>query len=156
MIPSPPTDNLYRFAAIAGLLIPIASIFFVFDRVAELEIEVAEMEACSQTLQDLRKNGTAADDEIVTADGKRYFPHFGTRSMPGLAVLRQHQFVQKSPRLVEGRLVSSRPLTPEEEEALRRHVLSRLPAGFEVRFSYRERIARSPTGKFEDFMSELG
>ena len=30
-----------------------------------------------------------------------------------------------------------------------------LPAGFDVQFSYCERIARSPTGKFEDFVSEL-
>jgi phenylacetate-CoA ligase len=111
---------------------------------------------CGRGLPVLARISGRVRNMLVTADGRRYFPHFGTRSMPGLEVLRQHQFVQKSLQLVEGRLVSSRPLTTAEEEALRRHVLSRLPAGFEVRFSYCERIARSPTGKFEDFMSELG
>ncbi|HKX39390.1 MAG TPA: hypothetical protein VJN20_12100, partial [Burkholderiales bacterium] len=111
---------------------------------------------CGRGLPVLTRVAGRARNILVTAEGKRYFPFFGTRSMPSLEVLRQHQFVQKSPHLVEGRLVSSRPLTAEEEEALRRHVVSRLPAGLDVRFSYCERIARSPTGKFEDFVSELG
>jgi phenylacetate-CoA ligase len=92
---------------------------------------------------------------LVTKDGKRYFPTFGTRSMPGLEQLRQHQFVQKTFDLVEGRLVLSAPLDAELEEALRRHVLARLPSGFDVRFVSVDSVPRSPSGKFEDFVSEV-
>ena len=110
---------------------------------------------CGRGLPVLKRIAGRVRNMLVSADGKRYFPFFGTRSMPGLEVLRQHQFVQKSLGVVEGRLVTSRPLTGEEEEALRRHVLSRLPAGFEVRLTYCQSIPRSPSGKFEDFVSEL-
>jgi len=38
---------------------------------------------------------------------------------------------------------------------LRDMIVARIGHPFEVRFSYPDRIARSVTGKFEDFRSEL-
>lgn len=110
---------------------------------------------CGRGLPVLSRIAGRVRNMLVASDGKRYFPFFGTRSMPGLDVLRQHQFVQKSPNLVEARLVVAAPFSAGQERAMREHVLSRLPAGFEVRFVYVDRIARSPSGKFEDFVSEL-
>jgi len=41
------------------------------------------------------------------------------------------------------------------KQALRARILSRVPPGFEVRFSYPAGIDRSAGGKFEELMSEL-
>jgi phenylacetate-CoA ligase len=110
---------------------------------------------CGRSLPVLSRILGRVRNMLVAANGKRYFPTFGTRSMPGLEVLRQHQFVQKSFCLVEGRLVTAAPFSAEQERALREHVLSRLPTGFDVRFVYVDSIPRSASGKFEDFVSEL-
>jgi phenylacetate-CoA ligase len=92
---------------------------------------------------------------LVLRDGRRYWPTFGSRGLGGIAPVRQHQFVQTDFDVIEARLVTVRPLTPGEEAALRAHVLSRLPAPFELRFAYVGEIARSASGKFEDFMSDV-
>lgn len=92
---------------------------------------------------------------LVLADGRCCWPSFGTRGFSDIAPVRQHQFVQKSYDVIEARLVTGRALTAGEEEALRRRFLSRLPAGFEIRFSYVSEIPRSAGGKYEDFVSEV-
>ena len=92
---------------------------------------------------------------LVTADGKQYWPVFGTRALMDAAPVLQHQFVQKTHELVEARLVASAPLTPQQEARFRERVLSQLPEGMRLQLSYVERIERTASGKFEDFVSEL-
>ena len=92
---------------------------------------------------------------LVLADGSRYWPTFGNRSMVDVAPVQQFQFVQKSFDEIEGRLVTARPLTADEEGRLRQLVLSKLPAPFKLRFVYTAVIPRSDGGKFEDFYSEV-
>lgn len=116
--------------------------------------EAAPACPCGRGLPVLSRVAGRVRNMLVAADGKRYFPIFGTRSMPGFELLRQHQFVQKSLGLVEARLVTASPLGAQQEETLRRHLLARFP-GFEVRLVYCASIPRSPSGKFEDFVSEL-
>jgi hypothetical protein len=38
---------------------------------------------------------------------------------------------------------------------LRRHVLSRMPAGIGLELSYRDRIPRGAGGKYEEFLSAV-
>lgn len=92
---------------------------------------------------------------LVTASGERYWPTFGSRGFTEIAPVLQHQFVQKRFDLIEARLVTRSPLTAQQEDGLRRHVLSRLPPGFELKFVYCDKIPRSAGGKYEDFMSEV-
>jgi phenylacetate-CoA ligase len=92
---------------------------------------------------------------LVAADGKRYWPTFGSAGLAGLAPVLRQQLVQTSLEAIEVRLVTARPLTPGEEARLRGHILSKLPAPFEIRFSYHDNLARSGGGKFEDFVSEV-
>ena len=67
----------------------------------------------------------------------------------------QHQFVQKDAEWIEGRLVTERHLTPDEESRLRAHIQSRLPWPFRITFAYCGDIPRNAGGKFENFVSEL-
>lgn len=92
---------------------------------------------------------------LTTADGKRYWPVFGTRAIMDAAPVLQHQFVQKAHDLVEARLVVRSPLSTDQENRFRERVQSQLPAGVRLRIAYCERIERSASGKFEDFVSEL-
>jgi phenylacetate-CoA ligase len=92
---------------------------------------------------------------LVTPNGERYWPAFGSRGFTAIAPIVQHQFVQKDAESIEGRLVTERPLTREEESALEAHVQSRLPWRFRVSFVYVDEIARNAGGKFENFVSEL-
>ena len=52
--------------------------------------------------------------------------------------------------------MTDRPLTFEEEENVREWMLKRLGFPFKLTFTYHDEIPRSASGKFEDFMSEIG
>jgi len=117
--------------------------------------EVGEPCPCGRGLPVLRRVAGRVRNTLVTADGRRYWPHFGSRRLHEIAPIRQHQFVQKDFESIEARLATDRALTREEEEALRRYVLERLPPDMRLTFSYRDEIARAASGKFEDFVSEV-
>jgi phenylacetate-CoA ligase len=111
--------------------------------------------ACGRGLPVLARVMGRVRNTLVTADGKRYWPSFGARTFPDIAPVLQHQFVQKAYDLIEVRLVTTGPLAPAQEEALRRHITARIPPGLRLSFSYCERIARGAGGKYEDFYSEI-
>jgi phenylacetate-CoA ligase len=117
--------------------------------------EVGEPCACGRGLPVLNRILGRVRNMLVTADGRKYWPVFGTRALMEVAPLRQYQFVQKTHDLVEARIVASAPFTPSQEAAFRERVLSMLPPGLSLRLSYCDTIARSTSGKFEEFVSEV-
>ena len=92
---------------------------------------------------------------LTTADGRRYWPVFGTRALMDAAPLAQYQFVQKTHDLVEVRVVANPPLTAAQEAVFCARVLSMLPPGMSLRVVHCESIARGASGKYEEFLSEL-
>jgi phenylacetate-CoA ligase len=110
---------------------------------------------CGRGLPALNRVIGRVRNMLVTASGERYWPAFGARSFDKIAPIRQHQFVQKTFDLIEARLVSAAPLTADQENALKRHMESRLPPGFRIAFVYCDQIPRSEGGKYEDFISEV-
>jgi phenylacetate-CoA ligase len=91
---------------------------------------------------------------LVTADGNRYWPMFGMRTLKDVEV-RQHQFVQKAFDLVEARLVTAGPVSEKLKEKMARHMASHLPHGVRVEIVLVSEIPRSAGGKFQDFISEV-
>ncbi len=83
------------------------------------------------------------------------WPTFGVRTLTEIAPVRQSQFAQREPDLVEARLVITAPVTAEQESLLRRRILSRLPRGFRLSIVYCEQISRGAGGKYEDFVCEI-
>ena len=73
-----------------------------------------------------------------------------------LAPIRQYQFVQQTPQLIELRLAVAQPLTTAQEEAIKRWVQEKFGHPFDVALSYCEEIPLAPSGKFEDFVSMIG
>jgi phenylacetate-CoA ligase len=117
--------------------------------------EVGEPCPCGRGLPVLKRILGRVRNTLVTADGTRYWPVFGTRAMMDSAPVLQHQFVQTAHDTVEARIVVAVPLSREQEQRFREHVLSHLPKGLELRIVYCDRIERSASGKFEDFVSEV-
>jgi phenylacetate-CoA ligase len=111
--------------------------------------------SCGRGLPVLKRIMGRVRGTLVTASGERYWPAFGSRGLAEIGSIQQHQFVQKGLDLVEARLVTTAPLTADEAERLRAHVLSRLPPGFRLQIAYRDSIPRSAGGKFEEFFSEV-
>jgi len=91
---------------------------------------------------------------LVDRDGNEYWPAFGVKSMTKLAPIRQFQLAQVDAGRVEARLVPERPLTDDEQEALRRHLAERLPGAMAVTLKLLDEIPRSKGGKYEDFVNE--
>lgn len=117
--------------------------------------EVGEPCACGRGLPVLRRILGRVRNMLVTADGRRYWPLFGSRDYAEFAPVLQSQMVQHALDRVELRLVVSAPLTADQERRLREHALSRLPAGLGLEIEYVERIERGAGGKFEDFVCAL-
>lgn len=111
--------------------------------------------SCGRGLPVLNRIMGRVRNTLILPNGERHWPHFGSRGLAELAPVIQHQFVQVAPERIEARLVTERPLTPEEEARLRKHILAKLPSPFRLDFVYRDSIPRSPGGKFEDFISEV-
>lgn len=117
--------------------------------------EPGEACPCARGLPVLRRVAGRVRNMLVTAAGERFWPAFGTRSLTGIAPIRQCQLAQIEYDLVEARLVTAAPLSAEQEGGLRKLIQSRLPTGVRVRFAYPEQIARSAGGKYEDFVCEI-
>jgi phenylacetate-CoA ligase len=110
---------------------------------------------CGRGLPVLKRILGRVRNMLTTADGKRYWPVFGTRALMESAPLQQYQFVQKTFDLVEARIVAAAPFTAAQEAGFRERVLSQLPPGVRLQFTYPDRIERGAGGKFEEFLSEV-
>lgn len=111
--------------------------------------------ACGRGLPVIERVLGRVRNLLVTADGRRYWPTFGVRSLGEVAPVRQAQFVQTAFDRLEARLVCSAPLTAAQHAAIKQRVTDRLPRGFEVTLVTVESIARGAGGKFEDFVCSL-
>jgi phenylacetate-CoA ligase len=110
---------------------------------------------CGRGLPVLRRILGRVRNMLVTAEGKRYWPTFGHQKFAEIAPVLQHQFVQKTHGLVEARLVTRDALTDELKQRLEAHIAAHLPAGLRVAIVRVDSIARTASGKFEEFVSEV-
>jgi phenylacetate-CoA ligase len=85
---------------------------------------------------------------LVAPTGERYWPAFGTRKLPELAPIVQHQFVQKSLQRIEARW-SPRARSRGGKQASRHRREPALSIQARLR---RFMSSRETTGKFEDFL----
>lgn len=79
-------------------------------------------------------------------------PWLSSELLP-IAPIRQIQFIQHTKDKIEVKLVTGRPLTAEEEDALVGLFQTRMNHPFQFHFVYVDTIERLAGGKFEDFIS---
>ena len=92
---------------------------------------------------------------LTLPSGERRWPNLNVANIHRLAPILQHQVVQVGLEELEVRLVVSRALDSKEEGRIAGHLRDNLLYPFHVRFRYLGAIPRGPTGKFEEFLSEV-
>lgn len=115
--------------------------------------EVGAPCSCGRGLPVLNRIMGRVRNMVTLPDGARRWPNLAGPFYRHIAPVVQHQIVQHDLEHVEARLVVERPLSSDEEDALRVLILERLGYAFRLSFSYPERIERSRGGKFEEFVS---
>ena len=80
---------------------------------------------------------------------------FSSKELLAVAPVRQIQFIQVSLEEIEVKLATARDLREGEEAGLRELFGKKLGPDFALRFVYVDEIPRLPSGKFEDFRSEV-
>jgi phenylacetate-CoA ligase len=91
---------------------------------------------------------------IILPDGSSRVTLFGAQELYRIPAIRQYQAVQTARDTIEMHLVMRRPLTTGEDRVLTGLVHANLPE-FKVPIVYVEALPRMPSGKFQDFRSEI-
>ncbi|WP_420346061.1 phenylacetate--CoA ligase family protein [Pelagibius sp.] len=110
---------------------------------------------CGRGLPVLQRILGRARNMIVYPDGRRAWPLLGDFNYTEIPAIRQYQVVQKTVTDFEIRMVTERPLTEEEGTRVRTWLHERCGHPFNVTITYHDEILRGPSGKFEDFRSEV-
>lgn len=111
---------------------------------------------CGRGLPTLTRIMGRTRNMIVKPDGSRHWPLTGYKQFRDIAPIRQYQFRQHAIDAIEVRLVTERPLTASEEQALIAHLHWKLRHPFRITLSYfDDRLPLGKNGKFEEFLSLL-
>ena len=116
--------------------------------------EVGAPCACGRGLPVLKRILGRKRNLLVMPDGTHRWPVFA--SLDGddqLPAFFQFQVVQQSREQLDINVVRPTDVTAEEHALVERHFQRILGYPFKVRVNRVEAIARSPSGKFEDFIS---
>ena len=118
--------------------------------------EVGENCSCGRGLKVLTRIVGRSRNLCLLPDGRRHWPLVGGYLFNKITSIRQHQLIQRSREMIEVRLVTDIPLTPEQEMRLIDLIHQSLGYPFELKFAYfDEKIPRTEGGKFEEFSCEV-
>lgn len=118
--------------------------------------EVGDACSCGRGLPVIRRILGRERNLMTFPNGERRWPGFAEGDRPQhLPPFYQFQLVQTALDQIEARVVLDKPWTTQEEEVVRNHLHRSLGYPFRLTFNYVEEIPRSPTGKFEEFRSEI-
>lgn len=117
--------------------------------------EVGDPCPCGRGLPVLKRILGRTRNMLKLPTGQEVWPELEGATLVEVAPIRQFQVVQTGLGDLELRLVPQRPLTPSEEDGLRRMLRYRLQYDFAIAITYHQEIPRSRSGKYEDFKSEL-
>ncbi len=117
--------------------------------------EVGEPCACGRGSLTLKRILGRTRNMLKLPDGSSHWPVFSTRRITEIAPVTQLQLAQIESEVIEVRLVADRELNTNEQQTISDMLTKELRHAFEFRFVYPDEIERSPTGKYEDFKSEL-
>ena len=87
--------------------------------------------------------------------GEQIFPDIAALHLDEIAPLRQYQMIQKSYSDIEMKLNLARPFEGVEEAHMRKMILDALGQPFNLHLVHVDDIPRHPSGKFEDFISDV-
>ena len=107
---------------------------------------------CKRGLQTIKKILGRERNMVQLPDGTKHWPLIGSLEYRKVAPIKRFQVAQIEPSTLEFRLIIDNPLTPHQQEALRKIVQEWIGYPFEVRFVY---VDSFPPGKFEEFVCQM-
>ena len=116
--------------------------------------EAGEPCPCGRGLPVIRRVLGRERNMAEAPDGSKFYPTFAAEVWMDIAPIRQLQLVQRSRLRIEARVVAERPLAAAEREALAAALRRALGHDYEIPVVRVDGIARSPSGKYEDFLRE--
>lgn len=120
--------------------------------------EAGEACPCGRGLPVLKRIIGREQGMLTLPSGEKMTTLLGSKDIKkllGLAPIRQYQFIQKDYQTIEVRLASKRDLTAKEEKNITKWLTAKYGCPFKVKFTYQDEIAKDPSGKFHDFISEV-
>ena len=112
--------------------------------------------SCGRGLPTLKKICGRERNLAILPNGKKYWPRIGFNHFRTIAPIEQYQLIQESLQNIEVRLVVSRTLMGNEEQALREIICEKMGFPFQLHFTYFEKqIPRGENGKFEEFICRV-
>ena len=120
--------------------------------------EVGEPCPCGRGLPVIKRILGREVDMVTLPNGEKRWTLLSSGNIEDflkIAPVRQYQFVQKTPHAIEARLVVGRQLNDLEKQKLVEWIVDKLGHPFTVKFSFVDEIPRSPSGKYQDFISEI-
>ena len=118
--------------------------------------EVGERCPCGRGLPVLKRILGRKRNLLVMPDGQRRWPLFNAGERPEeLPPFYQFQVIQRSREQIDVLVVRDESFNLPEEETVRKYMQQTLGFPFKIVIQVVESIPRSPTGKFEDFISEI-
>jgi phenylacetate-CoA ligase len=117
--------------------------------------EVGEACSCGRTLPALNRIIGRSRNMLALPDGRMRWPSVGSEVVDGVPGIRQAQAIQKDLDHIELNLVCEPRLNETQRNRLTQYVQEAFGHPFDISIVYRDRIERSPSGKYEDFRSEV-
>ncbi|MEO5328191.1 MAG: hypothetical protein H7829_08090 [Magnetococcus sp. THC-1_WYH] len=114
--------------------------------------EVGNRCPCGRGLGVIRRILGRVRNLVTMPDGSRFWPS-GFDQVGKIKAIKQHRTIQTTAQNVEVQLVVRRPLTVEEEVETKELFKNIIGHHFDVLLTYHDTLARSQSGKFEDFVS---
>lgn len=117
--------------------------------------EVGEPCSCGRGLPVIKRILGRYRNLITLPDGERCWPKFGMADILKVAPVLQFQAIQHTIQEVEFLLVMESPLNDDDKQKLVEMFKSNLHPDMDISVREVYEIARSASGKYEDFMSKL-
>jgi phenylacetate-CoA ligase len=111
---------------------------------------------CGRGLPVIRRVLGRERNLAMTPDGRKFYPSFAAEVWSSIAPIRQIQLAQKTARSIEVRYCAERALDGDEERRLAGALRQSLGHPYEFTFARLDQIARTRSGKYEDFICEAG
>ena len=116
--------------------------------------EVGAKAACGRQYQVIERVLGRTRNMVRLPNGQTHYPDYQD-ILDGFDHVVQFQIVRRQEEELEMKLVVRRALTDGEEERLVQWLHERFQYPFAIAFTYHDEIARAPSGKFLDYVSDV-
>lgn len=119
--------------------------------------EMGDICPCGRGLPVLKRIMGRTRNMLTLPSGDKVWPLPGSqhyRQLTG-SDIQQAQIIQKSLEHLQVNLVVNKPLSIKQEKLIAELIRNNLQSDYHISFEYYREIQRSPSGKFEEFISEL-